>query len=286
MSSWRIFSSLCLLVASIPLSRPNCWEYFDMRSWGGGNLTLDFPLVDADRPNNRLLCTLWKACETFETSKNVSLAHLCSMYYHCFDTDFDKSSCQQQTSQRISFYHLMCLSANVLATSPEEAPPGCRFDPVCDLYSQVTPSVVDQTKTPPTVSTTTPKSTETTTGLTPPPPTTTTTTTAAVTAAAAAAVTPYSSSSSSSSSRLHTTAVISNGQSLKVDGAGGGATLILYLLLMAFVLLVLLALLAFTAAVWFCRRMRGQSQEQNVSERGPETVCLDKSVEGLGCDHF
>ncbi|XP_008328941.1 uncharacterized protein LOC103393674 isoform X3 [Cynoglossus semilaevis] len=217
MSSWRIFSSLCLLVASIPLSRPNCWEYFDMRSWGGGNLTLDFPLVDADRPNNRLLCTLWKACETFETSKNVSLAHLCSMYYHCFDTkDFDKSSCQQQTSQRISFYHLMCLSANVLATSPEEAPPGCRFDPVCDLYSQVTPS----------------------------------------------------------------------GQSLKVDGAGGGATLILYLLLMAFVLLVLLALLAFTAAVWFCRRMRGQSQEQNVSERGPETVCLDKSVEGLGCDHF
>lgn len=23
-----------------------------------------------------------------------------------------------------------------------------------------------------------------------------------------------------------------------------------------------------------------------VSERGPETVCLDKSVEGLGCDHF
>ncbi|XP_039972359.1 uncharacterized protein LOC120783418 isoform X2 [Xiphias gladius] len=137
MTSWRCVTCLFLFVFLIDLSKEDCFDYFNMGTWEARHLTRSFPLARAKDSRDLIECTLEKVCNR--------TGELCHILHGCFKNG-EKTrnlTCEVESSQNVSFYHLMCLTAKALNHTSE----GCGYENVCRLHSEITS--VDQTTLPP-----------------------------------------------------------------------------------------------------------------------------------------
>ncbi|XP_070779669.1 uncharacterized protein [Enoplosus armatus] len=128
--TWRYETPLILLMflSMIDLSEEGCKDYFKMEKWAR-NLTETISLVRTKDSKDVMECTVEREC--------LQGREICHWLPQCFDRPKVKrvtksEKCEGETSQKVHFYHFLCLTAKAFSHTPE----GCEYETVCELYSE------------------------------------------------------------------------------------------------------------------------------------------------------
>ncbi|XP_040917705.1 uncharacterized protein LOC121197975 isoform X2 [Toxotes jaculatrix] len=144
MTSWILITFLLLLTFWIHQSKARCHDYFDTNIWLPDlklDLTRNVTLVNATNAKDIILCTLKN--EHNKTTKDDVLYKVFNTCQNDMPQMFPENiKCEGESDDKISLYNFLCLTAKAF-----DYPEGCKFEPVCWLYSEITASYKPQKET-------------------------------------------------------------------------------------------------------------------------------------------
>ncbi|XP_040917704.1 uncharacterized protein PB18E9.04c-like isoform X1 [Toxotes jaculatrix] len=156
MTSWILITFLLLLTFWIHQSKARCHDYFDTNIWLPDlklDLTRNVTLVNATNAKDIILCTLKN--EHNKTTKDDVLYKVFNTCQNDMPQMFPENiKCEGESDDKISLYNFLCLTAKAF-----DYPEGCKFEPVCWLYSEITAPTTPPTSTSVTSTPTPPTST-------------------------------------------------------------------------------------------------------------------------------